>query len=455
MNDSSELGALIDISGRNRMLSQKIAFLSIAKSNGDVNASKELKDAMELHESSLSLIKNGGKHSSGILTDGVYEEFTTEIDLVEAKWREFKILVEEITSDLDLRRNKVDQLNSKAGEMLKVNNDLVQALVRKNSGSKTWIKTTLLVIVTSNILLITLGVLLVFKEIVNPIRNIGSYLKGLSQGNLSKKLKIHKKNEMGYIMHHLNKTRDGLSELVEIMESSSSSILELSEPLDKSSKKLSEEATNLAATAEEISASLEEMTSSISSNSDNTSKTLQSTQGTVNLMDQIERVAQENLKSANEISSKISIINEIANQTNLLALNAAVEAARAGEQGKGFAVVAKEIRKLAEISKDAADEIIELSAQSLDASETTEKSIREISKQLSSSSALIKDISNASSEQKLGVDQINSSMVLLTEISQNNEDAANLVEDFSKKIIQSSGDLKKMIASFQLEKNIS
>ena len=67
-----------------------------------------------------------------------------------------------------------------------------------------------------------------------------------------------------------------------------------------------------------------------------------------------------------QISGKISVISEIARNTNLLALNAAIEAARAGESGKGFAVVASEVRKLAEMSQKAADDIINVSKESVD-----------------------------------------------------------------------------------------
>jgi methyl-accepting chemotaxis protein len=77
------------------------------------------------------------------------------------------------------------------------------------------------------------------------------------------------------------------------------------------------------------------------------------------------RFAAETVAAVKEIATKISIIEEIDRQTNLLALNAAIEAARAGEHGKGFAVVASEVRKLAERSQTAAEEISMISTRSV------------------------------------------------------------------------------------------
>ena len=115
---------------------------------------------------------------------------------------------------------------------------------------------------------------------------------------------------------------------------------------------------------------MEEITSSIRQNADNAQQTEQIALAAATDAESGGEAVSKAVVAMKNIADKISIVEDIARQTNLLALNAAIEAARAGEHGKGFAVVAAEVRKLAERSGQAAGEISDLSASSVDIAET-------------------------------------------------------------------------------------
>jgi methyl-accepting chemotaxis protein len=136
-----------------------------------------------------------------------------------------------------------------------------------------------------------------------------------------------------------------------------------------------------------------------------------------------------------QIAQKIGIIDDIAYQTNLLALNAAIEAARAGEHGKGFAVVAAEVRKLAERSQVAAQEISTVATGSVELAEKAGELLDEIVPSIKKTSDLVQEISAASQEQSSGVGQINSAVTQLSQTTQQNaassEELAATAEEMS------------------------
>ena len=274
-------------------------------------------------------------------------------------------------------------------------------------------------------------------------------------------LKLGDEDEEGGV---LEKMINGINALQEAIVSMLKDSLENGIRLENSSKTLidnvhtlNQSSNEAAASLEETAAALEEITSTVTSNSNNVIQMSGYSNEVSNSAKKGQEMARNTAVAMDEITNQVTNINEaiavidqIAFQTNILSLNAAVEAATAGEAGKGFAVVAQEVRNLATRSAEAAKEIkniVEMATskaqEGKNISDLMIKDYEELLTNIEKSSQMINEISNASKEQQAGISQINDTVTMLDQKTQQNaiiasktQDIANETDNISKHIVE-------------------
>ena len=404
-----------------------------------------------------------------------------EVNTTQSNTEAYNIIVNEsaaLIDDATVILNRMIQRNKADLVTIEAKTDDLYVTGRRNMG-----------IVFAIILLVKIGMLyVIIAAISKSVKKASAAMQKLAIGDFSSQITDYSKDEMGKVLDQINittlklqasvaiakKVSEGdltvdvskkpegeletalqdmvvrLRDIVNGIISGADTIASASQQLSAASQTMSSGATEQAASAEEVASSMEEMAINIQQNNEHAFTTEKmAAKAAIDIKDSNKAVNSTEV-SMKDITGKITIIGEIARQTNLLALNAAIEAARAGEQGKGFAVVASEVKKLAERSQAAANEINQLSSSGIDIASRSGKLLEEIAPDIERTAALVKEISSSGKEQTVNAEQINSALQQLNHVIQQNAAVSEEIAASSEELMVQAEQLKQAVDFFKI-----
>ena len=272
----------------------------------------------------------------------------------------------------------------------------------------------------------------------------------IAAGDLTVDVQV-KSGDNSSLLYALKNMTAKLVQVVSEVRASAEALSSASEEVSATAQSMSQASSEQAASVEETSASVEQMTASITQNTENAKVTDGMAMQAAKQAGEGGEAVTQTVEAMKQIAKRINIIDDIAYQTNLLALNAAIEAARAGEHGKGFAVVAGEVRKLAERSQVAAQEIGEMAGSSVAVAEKAGKLLAEMVPAIQKTSGLVQEIAAASEEQSSSAGQVNTSMMQLNQITQQNASSSEELAATAEEMSGQAENLQQLVGFFKVE----
>ncbi|WP_332853489.1 methyl-accepting chemotaxis protein [Duganella sp. S19_KUP01_CR8] len=359
----------------------------------------------------------------------------------------------------------LDTLEELTGAMVKQQKSDIEGGGKVATGHIDFSRT--MMIVLGVVALIVSGALAVWitASITGPLEEAVAIAKSVAAGDLSTSIDVRASDETGELLAALQHMNTSLARTVHEVRRSTSTINQASGEIATGNMDLSGRTESQASSLEQTASTMEELTSTVKQNADNARQANQlviSASSVATRGGQLVAQVVDTMGSIKASSSKIvdiiGVIDGIAFQTNILALNAAVEAARAGEQGRGFAVVASEVRSLAQRSATAAKEIkvlIDDSVEKVDGGsavvDEAGQTMGLIVTSVQQVADIMAEITSASQEQSMGIEQVNEAISQMDEMTQQNAALVEQAAAAAQSMQDEAATLSASVSVFKLD----
>lgn len=315
---------------------------------------------------------------------------------------------------------------------------------------------------------VTWLMILNLRRMSQGFHSVETTAQAIAKGDLTQRIYLDGKDEITQLLTQMQAMQQNLRQLISHINHSANEIYGVSNQVAQGSTLLAERTDQQAASLQETSSATEELTTTVQQNAANAREAeIMSGQAAAvarqggDTVNNVISTMDEITEASNKISYIVNIIDSIAFQTNILALNAAVEAARAGEQGRGFAVVASEVRTLAQRSASAAHEVkelIESSVNIVNNGSTHVSQAGQIMTEIVSNNermmSLVQEISAASQEQSIGLNEINQAVSLMDEATHQNVTLVEQTTQASGILRNQSDQLLNYVSAFNIGRTV-